>query len=99
MTCVLHRYPDMSAATHKSLEFPPDLLYSICAQLFAFALPPDQPSLDPLLILRHDTLPTGDPSSYPPNYCPEPLIRRTLANLCLVNHSWYTAAKPWLWNK
>ncbi|KAJ7707774.1 hypothetical protein B0H17DRAFT_1156298 [Mycena rosella] len=28
-----------------------------------------------------------------------PLARRTLAQLCLVNHAWYDAAKPWLWDK
>jgi hypothetical protein len=89
----------MSAPPQKRLEFPPDLLYSICAHLFALGRPSDQPSLDPLLIPRDDRLPTGQPSSYPPSYCPEPLVRQTLASLCLVNHTWYTAAKPWLWNK
>jgi hypothetical protein len=27
------------------------------------------------------------------------MSRRTLAQLCLVNHAWYEAAKPWLWYK
>jgi hypothetical protein len=26
-------------------------------------------------------------------------VRRTLSCLCLVNHAWYEAAKPWLWRR
>lgn len=83
----------------KQLEFPPELLYSICAHVYALALPPDQPTLDPLVIFNDDRLPTGHPSSCPPNYVPEPVVRRTLATLCLVNRDWNAAAKPWLWHK
>lgn len=35
----------------------------------------------------------------PPASWPEPVARRTLAQLCLVSHAWYDAAKPWLWDK
>ncbi|KIJ67077.1 hypothetical protein HYDPIDRAFT_109078 [Hydnomerulius pinastri MD-312] len=35
----------------------------------------------------------------PPSSWPEPTVRRTLSNLCLVNRAWYDAAKPWLWQK
>lgn len=34
-----------------------------------------------------------------PSHWPEPLVRKALANLCLVNHAWYDAAKPWLWRR
>jgi len=88
-----------STLTEKRLEYPPELLYAICAHVYGLCLPPDQTSLDPLIILNDHRLPTGHPSSFPPNYAPEPLVRQTLVSLCLVNHAWYTAAKPWLWHK
>ncbi|KAF8899948.1 hypothetical protein CPB84DRAFT_1779790 [Gymnopilus junonius] len=57
------------------------------------------PSLDPLLVDADPRAPTSHPSSVPPGYWPEPIARRTLTDLCLVNHAWYEAAKPWLWHK
>ncbi|KAF9525690.1 hypothetical protein CPB83DRAFT_859189 [Crepidotus variabilis] len=81
------------------MEFPPELLYTICAHVYASGLLPDAPSLDPLIGTDDRRLPTGHPSCLPPSYVPEPLVRQTLASLCLVNHGWYTAAKPWLWRK
>ncbi|PPQ99145.1 hypothetical protein CVT24_009335 [Panaeolus cyanescens] len=91
----------MSTVVHpqnKPVEFPPELLYSVCAQVYASGLLPDHPSLDPL-VTGDDRIPTGHPTATPSGYWPEPVTRRTLANLCLVNHAWYEAAKPWLWHK
>lgn len=34
-----------------------------------------------------------------PSHWPEPLVRKTLTNLCLVNHAWCEAARPWLWRR
>ncbi|KAF9565231.1 hypothetical protein CPC08DRAFT_704764 [Agrocybe pediades] len=88
------------SSTQTEKQYPPEILYAICAQVYASCLLPDPPSLDPLTAPVDDLhVPTGHPSSYPPGYWPEPVTRRTLANLCLVNHAWYEAAKPWLWHK
>ncbi|EIW84025.1 hypothetical protein CONPUDRAFT_70905 [Coniophora puteana RWD-64-598 SS2] len=81
------------------LQYPPELLFIICAHVYAAGLPTAKPSLDPLNIIQNAGAPTGLPSSWPADNWTEPLVRRTLANLCLVNHSWYEAAKPWLWQK
>lgn len=83
-----------SAANH----CPPELLSLICAHIYAACLAPSVPSLDPL-IQSEDIVPTSQPSSYPAAHWTEPTVRRTLANACLVNHAWYEAAKPWLWQK
>ncbi|KAG6836826.1 hypothetical protein H0H93_002672 [Arthromyces matolae] len=80
------------------LHYPSELQNVICACVYSFCLPPDEPSLDPLIQKDYGT-PTALPSSLPGSSWPEPVARRTLANLCLVNHSWYEAAKPWLWAK
>lgn len=80
------------------LQYPPELLFAICAHVYGVGLPPFTSSLDPIA-LRDYGIPTALPSSMPPGNCPEPVVRRTLANLCLVNHAWYDAAKPWLWQK
>ena len=80
------------------LQYPPELLFTICAHVYAAGLPPFTSSLDPIA-LRDYGAPTGLPSSMPPGNCPEPVVRRTLANLCLVSHAWHDAAKPWLWQK
>lgn len=80
------------------LQYPPELLFTICAHVYATGLPPFASSLDPIA-LRDYGVPTALPSSMPPGNCPESVVRRTLANLCLVNHAWYGAAKPWLWQK
>ncbi|KAF9476693.1 hypothetical protein BDN70DRAFT_811885 [Pholiota conissans] len=80
-------------------QFPSELTYAICAHVYAACLLPDAPSLDPLLLATDDRVPTAHPSASPPGYWSEPVTRRTLASLCLVNHAWYQAAKPWLWHK
>ncbi|KDQ57178.1 hypothetical protein JAAARDRAFT_194348 [Jaapia argillacea MUCL 33604] len=78
--------------------YPPELLFTICAHIYSAGLPSPSPSLDPL-ITSHHGIPTSLPSSLPPANWPEPLARKTLSSLCLVNRSWYEAAKPWLWRK
>ena len=83
-----------SAVAH----YPPELLSVICAYVFAAGQLPPQPSLDPLAS-SNDAIPVGLPSSYPPANWTDPVVRHTLANLCLVNHSWYEAAKPFLWRQ
>ncbi|KAH9856455.1 hypothetical protein C2E23DRAFT_722148 [Lenzites betulinus] len=83
-------------------QFPPELLAVICAHVYTSGLPPPTPSLDPLASLAsadQSGTPTGLPSSFPLAYWPESVVRKTLANLCQVNKSWYEAAKPWLWRK
>jgi hypothetical protein len=81
-------------------QYPPELLYTICAHIYASCLLPDEPSLDPLIqVVTDHRAPTAHPSSIPAGYWPEPVARRTLASLCLVNHAWFEAAKPWLWHK
>lgn len=80
------------------INYPPELLLAICAHVYAACLPAADPSLDPL-VLKDCGAPTALPSAFPPGNWPEPVARRTLANLCLVNHAWYEAAKPWLWHK
>lgn len=79
-------------------QFPQELLFTICAHVYSHCLPALPPSLDPF-IANECGIPTSLPSSSPPGNWAEPLTRRTLANLCLVNHAWYEAAKPWLWRK
>ncbi|KAF9046924.1 hypothetical protein BDZ89DRAFT_1058394 [Hymenopellis radicata] len=79
-----------------AIQYPPELLTRICSHIYAASLPPANPSLDPLIITEHG-IPTSFPSSLPPANWSEPMTRRTLKNLCLVNHDWYEAAKPWLW--
>ncbi|KAF5342538.1 hypothetical protein D9611_001549 [Ephemerocybe angulata] len=61
------------------VDFPSEILYAICAQVYAAGLPP---------------LETSPPASWS-----EAESRYTLANCCLINHSWYEAAKPWLWHR
>lgn len=77
---------------------PPELLSLICAHIYAAGLPPAATSLDPH-VLSENAVPTGLPSSYPAPHWPEQAVRRTLANVSLVSHTWYEAAKPWLWRK
>ncbi|KAJ7196946.1 hypothetical protein GGX14DRAFT_671333 [Mycena pura] len=74
--------------------FPPELRLAVCAFIHSSCIA----SLDPLVVDHHG-VPTSLPSSIPPAFWPEPVARRTLAQLCLVNRAWYDAAKPWLWNK
>ncbi|KAJ8521122.1 hypothetical protein ONZ45_g2174 [Pleurotus djamor] len=78
--------------------YPPEILFSICAHVYASCLPASSSSLDPLLT-SHSGIPTALPSAMPPGSWPEAVSRKTLASLCLVDHAWYAAAKPWLWRK
>ncbi|KAI0264386.1 hypothetical protein BC834DRAFT_1027422 [Gloeopeniophorella convolvens] len=80
------------------LEYPPELLALICAYVYASGIPSRVPSLDPLY-LHEAGVPTALPTSYPPSSWSEPVSRRTLASLMLVNHAWSEAARPWLWRK
>ncbi|KAF8656831.1 hypothetical protein AX16_002379 [Volvariella volvacea WC 439] len=80
-------------------DFPQELLYAICAHVYAASLPPKIPSLDPTLLRGDYGIPTSLPSSLPQPYWPQELVYKTLANLCHVNRAWYEAAKPWLWMK
>ncbi|TFK27207.1 hypothetical protein FA15DRAFT_666717 [Coprinopsis marcescibilis] len=86
-----------SAQPYSATEYPAEILYAICAQVYSAGFPPDQPSLDPPIVASG--IPTGFPSATPPSHWSEPDTRKTLASLCLVNHSWYEAAKPWLWHR
>ncbi|KAJ7593020.1 hypothetical protein C8J56DRAFT_930140 [Mycena floridula] len=81
-----------------AIHYPPEILSRICAHVFSACLPPSSPSLDPLISGNHSA-PTALPSSFPSANWPEQLSRRTLSILCLVDHAWYQAAKPWLWYK
>ena len=88
----------MSNVAFQEYHDPPELLDAICSQIFFAGLPPTETSLDPL-ITTATSVPTAQPSSSPPAYWSEPLVRRTLSNLCLVSRAWYEAAKPWLWKR
>lgn len=80
-------------------QYPPELLFTICEYIYDAGLPPSaSASLDPLAIGGYSA-PTALPSSMPPANWSEPVVRKTLSSLCLVNHAWYDAAKPWLWHK
>ncbi|KAG1771026.1 hypothetical protein EDD22DRAFT_977024 [Suillus occidentalis] len=70
------------------LQYPPELLFTICEYIYAAGLPPSDyaSSLDPLAIGEF-----GTPSALPHG--------NLFPSLCLVNHAWYEAAKPWLWHK
>ncbi|KAF8273269.1 hypothetical protein EI94DRAFT_1676809 [Lactarius quietus] len=80
------------------MEYPPELISLICAHVYDCAIPSRVPSLDPLYLLEAG-VPTGSPSSYPPPNWQEPIARKTLSSLMLVNHAWSEAARPWLWRK
>lgn len=92
-------------------EFPTELLGRVCSFVYASAIPPVQSTLDPLLAIEPphsyasldssllNKPPYGLPSSVPPSHWPESVSRKTLANLCLVDHAFFAAAKPWLWRK
>ncbi|KAG6816294.1 hypothetical protein H0H87_007177 [Tephrocybe sp. NHM501043] len=88
----------MTAGASRHLQYPSELCDVICASVYSSCLQPSEPSLDPL-IQKDYGAPTALPSSLPGSSWPEPVARQTLANLCLVNHVWYQAAKPWLWTK
>ena len=80
------------------MEYPPELLSLICAHVYESAIPSRVSCLDPLYLLEAG-VPTGSPSSYPPANWQEPVARKTLASLMLVNRAWSEAAHPWLWRK
>lgn len=79
-------------------DYPPELLYAICAAVHDAALPPPSPSLDPLYV-ADGPAPAALPSAHPPAAWKAHVSRRTLASLCLVSKSWYEAARPWLWRR
>ena len=79
-------------------RFPPELLFNICSAIYSAGLPALSPSLDPVVI-DSPAAPAALPSSYPPSHWQESVARKTLASLCLVNHTWYEAARPWIWHR
>ena len=79
--------------------YPAELYTSICAAIFDFSLPPETPSLDPLIQKEDSNSPVALPSAYPVAYWSEPVTRQTLASLCLVSKAWQEAAKPFLWRR
>ncbi|KAI6108228.1 hypothetical protein F5141DRAFT_1121707 [Pisolithus sp. B1] len=81
-----------------NLQCPSELLFIICSHIYAAGIPAVPSSLDPVALGDYG-MPTALPSSMAPSHWPEPLVRKTLNNLCLVNHAWYEAAKPWLWRR
>lgn len=91
-------FPRRKNTMSTPLEYPPELLSLICAYVYVASIPTRVSSLDPLCLLEAG-MPTGLPSSYPPSSWSEPVARKTLANLTLVNRAWSEAARPWLWRK
>lgn len=89
--------PTRMSSALASFEFPPEILYEICAQVYTAGLPPAESSLDP--VISSEGIPTGHPSAVPPANWSEGDSRNTLASCCLINHAWYEAAKPWLWHR
>ena len=81
-----------------SLEYPPEILSLICAFIYVSSIPSRVSSLDPPC-LPDGGVPTGLPSSYPPSSWSEPVARKSLVSLTLVNRAWSGAARPWLWHK
>ena len=79
-------------------DFPQELLEAICAHIFYAGVPSFIPSLDPL-VGGPPNPPPGVPNSFPATSWTDHSVRRTLAVLCIVNKSWYDAAKPWLWRR
>ncbi|KAF8753443.1 hypothetical protein RHS01_07130 [Rhizoctonia solani] len=80
-------------------SYPAELYESVCAIIFELSLPPAYSSLDPLIQKEDPNSPVALPSAYPAAYWSEPIARRTLASLSLVNKSWREAAKPYLWRR
>ncbi|KAH9960874.1 hypothetical protein BC827DRAFT_1260657 [Russula dissimulans] len=80
------------------LEYPPEILSLICTFIYVSSIPSRVSSLDPPC-LPDGGVPTGLPSSYPPSSWSEPVARKTLVSLTLVNRAWSGAARPWLWHK
>lgn len=80
-------------------RYPPELLSTICAYIYAASLPPVVTSLDPIIHSDNGLIPTSLPSSFPAPTWADATVRKTLSSLCLTNRAWYDAAKPWLWRK
>ncbi|KAG8743669.1 hypothetical protein FRC10_011638 [Ceratobasidium sp. 414] len=89
----------MQVAAPFNRVYPAELYTSICAAIYDLSLPPETPSLDPLIQKEDSTSPVALPSSYPAAYWSEPTARHTLANLSLVSKAWQEAAKPYLWRR
>ncbi|KAL0064826.1 hypothetical protein AAF712_008223 [Marasmius tenuissimus] len=82
------------------IEYPSEIASKVCSYIYSACLPPTSTSLDPLFLSdQSHGAPTSLPSSFPQSNWSEHEARHTLASLCLVNHAWYEAAKPWLWKK
>jgi hypothetical protein len=79
-------------------DFPQELLGAVCVHIFYAGLSNFAPSLDPLLSGVFNP-PTALPNSFPAAAWTDHSVRKTLANLCMVNRAWYVAAKPWLWRR
>jgi len=94
----VYPFPFRKNIMSSPLEYPPELLSLICAYVYVASIPSRVSSLDPLCLMEAG-IPTGLPSSYPPSSWSEPIARKTLANLTLVNRAWSEAARPWLWRK
>lgn len=88
----------MSNCSSLVASFPAELLEQICAAVYYSGQLPTLHSLDPFVI-DSQLISTSLPSSYPSASWSEPVARRTLANLSLVNSAWAEAAKPWLWRR
>jgi hypothetical protein len=79
-------------------DFPQELLGAICQHIFYAGVPSFTTSLDPL-ICGPPKAPIALPNSFPAASWTDHYVRRTLVSLCMVNKSWYYAAKPWLWRR
>ncbi|QRW04058.1 F-box-like protein [Ceratobasidium sp. AG-Ba] len=87
------------SATPFNRTFPAEVYDSICSTIYDLSLPPETPSLDPLIQREDSRSPVALPSTYPASYWSEPTARHTLASLCLVSKAWQEAAKPYLWRR
>lgn len=81
-----------------SKHLPADILDAITAAVSNSATPHLCSSLDPIYLNTPNVQATS-PACPTPLYWPEPVARKTLASLCLVNKDFRDAAKPWLWRR
>lgn len=93
--CPSSRVPALLMPT---IDYPPEILYAVCAAVHDAALPAPQPSLDPLYN-ADGTSPRALPSAHPPTAWKAHVSRRTLASLCMVSKAWNEAARTWLWRR
>jgi hypothetical protein len=99
LCCLLRIYiSSLSPTMAKHFPYPPELIFHICGFVYSSGLPAPSASPDPLVLSNENGVHTALPSSPAGNWS-EPVARRTLANLCLVNRAWCSGAKPWLWRK